>query len=205
KVNVRIVAATHRDLEGMVAAGTFREDLYYRLRGVTVEMPALRDRLGDMGELCNTLLGRISDERGDSPKRVGAPVLSMLQRHGWPGNIRELENVLRSAALFSEGEQLRVADFEAFSDSFGTKRTGAVPGSNIAAPAMMEDELYARIRSGENSLFEMKKLLERECIIRALSDAEGNITKAADLLGMKRPRLSQLVKQYGLESYKKVQ
>lgn len=205
KVNVRIVAATHRDLEGMVAAGTFREDLYYRLRGVTIEMPALRDRLGDMGELCHTLLGRIADERGESPKRVTSPVLSMLQRHGWPGNIRELENVLRSAALFSEGDQLRVADFEAFSGSFATNRHNRASGKSVAPPAMMEDELYARIRSGENSLFEMKKLLERECIIRALSDAEGNITKAAELLGMKRPRLSQLVKQYGLESYKKVQ
>lgn len=205
KVDVRIVAATHRDLESMVKDGTFREDLYYRLRGVTIEMPALRDRLTDMGELCSALLGRIAAERDTPPKQISLRVLNMLQQHQWPGNIRELENVLRSAALFSESDQLRVADFDAFSSSFSPNRVSSAPGKVSVTPRMMEDELYQRIRSGENSLFEMKKLLERECIIRALSDAEGNITKAAELLGMKRPRLSQLVKQYGLESYKKVQ
>jgi len=199
KVDVRIIAATHRDLEAMVADGSFREDLYYRLRGVSVEVPALRERQGDLGELCDRLLARIGEERGDPAKRVSRDAMSMLRRHRWPGNVRELENVLRSASLFAENDLLHPADFAAFSETFDLD----VEDDVVAAPAVpLEDAIYVRIREGDTSLLDMKKVIERECIVRALSESDGNITRAASLLGMKRPRLSQLVKQYGLAAKK---
>ncbi len=200
KVDVRIICATHRNLEAMVQDGSFREDLYYRLRGVSIDVAPLRDRIGDLPELAHHLLTRIAAERGDEPRQASPKVLEMLERHAWPGNVRELENVLRSATLFAEGAWLEPSDFAALGESFlPVEKPVEVPQSQS-----VEDSIYDRIRSGDNSLLEIKKVIERECIARALMDADGNITRAAELLGMKRPRLSQLVKQYSLGSYKKV-
>ncbi|WP_169791474.1 sigma 54-interacting transcriptional regulator [Sandaracinus amylolyticus] len=227
RVDVRIVAATHRDLERMVREGTFREDLYYRLRGVTLEMPPLRRRLDDLPELCGRLLQRIAEERDETAKRMSSAALDLLGGHRWPGNVRELENVLRSATLFADGEELVPEDFAAFADTFQapdpevatlraattTSAGGTSPGTmavlgsdsvrDDASSADGEDApiemlVYERVRGGATSLFEMKKMLERECIVRALEETNGNITRAAALLGMKRPRLSQLVKEYEL-------
>ncbi len=209
KVDVRIVAATHRDLEAMVREGTFREDLYYRLRGVMVEMPPLRERLDDLPLLCDHLLGRIAEERGEPIKRTSPEAIECLMRHRWPGNVRELENVLRSATLFADGSSLVPDDLRAFSESFQppTRAEGPATHPQMVPPAAVEQvplemQLYERVRNGETSLLEMKKIMERECIMRALGETEGNITRAAALLGMKRPRLSQLVKQYGLSKQK---
>jgi len=207
EVDVRIVAATHRDLEAMVREGTFREDLYYRLRGVMIEMPALRQRPDDLAELSDHLLGRIARERGDAKKRLSADAVKLLATHAWPGNVRELENVLRSATLFSDAPTLEPVHLDAFAAGFAAPpqhaaQPQAAPPFEVpsvgAEAADLEHLLYTRVRGGEFSLLEMKKTLERDCIVRAIAETDGNITQAASLLGMKRPRLSQLVKQYGL-------
>ncbi|MGE3631071.1 MAG: sigma 54-interacting transcriptional regulator [Sandaracinaceae bacterium] len=205
KVDVRIVAATHRDLEAMVRDGSFREDLYYRLRGVMVEMPPLRARLEDLPELCDHILHRIASERGEPARRMSPEALMCLAGHRWPGNVRELENVLRSATLFADGPTLVPSDFAAFAESFQPPEDVPARGTQAALvpgePARpLESLLYERVRDGTESLLEMKRVLERECILRALDETDGNITRAAQLLGMKRPRLSQLVKQYGLSA-----
>ncbi|HHH27244.1 MAG TPA: AAA family ATPase [Polyangiaceae bacterium] len=209
KVDVRIVAATHRDLEQMVADGSFREDLYYRLRGVMVEMPPLRQRLSDIPTLCRHLLARIAEERGEPAKRMSPEAIECLMRHRWPGNVRELENVLRSATLFADGSSLVPDDLRAFSESFQPPTPDDGPATHpehvpasAEAQVPLEMQLYDRVRNGDTTLLEMKKIMERECIVRALGETEGNITRAAALLGMKRPRLSQLVKQYGLGKQK---
>jgi DNA-binding NtrC family response regulator/tetratricopeptide (TPR) repeat protein len=201
RVDVRIVCATHRDLEKMVREGTFREDLYYRLRGVTVDMPPLRRRLSDLPVLAARLLGRIAEERGETPRTLSDAALALLAQHRWPGNIRELENVLRSATLFAEGAELDASDLAAFAESFLPAEARPEPATGTEGPrsaADIEHLVYERVRHGATSLFEMKKNLERECIVRALEETNGNITRAAALLGMKRPRLSQLVKEYEL-------
>ena len=233
RANVRIICATHRDLPGMVARGEFREDLYYRLRGVVIEVPSLRQRLADLPVIASSILDRIAAERGTAPKRLSAASLEGLARHGWPGNVRELENALRAAALFAEGDALELDDFT--SNVEGMRNLSAfippapvtLPGAALAAslpasgthdaPEAVDmtqasrnalssregpvsgsatDVAYAAVRSGL-SLSDLKRDIERECIARALAETGGNITRAAGLLGMKRPRLSQLVKQYG--------
>jgi transcriptional regulator with GAF, ATPase, and Fis domain/tetratricopeptide (TPR) repeat protein len=252
RANVRVVCATHRNLKALVARGEFREDLYYRLAGVTLEVPALRSRLSDVGALSDAILRRIAEERGGSVKRLSPLALSALRSHTWPGNIRELENGLRAASLFAEGDTLEASDFAENVESLrhiaevveaagaslpptsapvtmptGSSSVFPPPRSSVrsyppssagaegapsepmrsrpsidapsapAGPASAPEVAYAHVRSGV-SLHDMKRLIERECIVRALGEAGGNITKAATLLGMKRPRLSQLVKQYGL-------
>ncbi len=232
RANVRVVCATHRDLRGMVARGEFREDLYYRLRGVVLEVPALRLRLDDLPLVVGALLARIAVDRGEAPKRLAPAALAGLAAHAWPGNVRELDNALRAATVFAEGpvveledlaanveglRALRIAPPSAVSPHAGESGRGTehasspgMPSASVASPSADApsvagvgasvspvDVAYTHIRAGV-SLGEMKRMIERDCIARALAESGGNITRAAALLGMKRPRLSQLVKQYGL-------
>ena len=226
--NVRIVCATHRDLRAMVERGEFREDLYYRLRGITLEAPPLRARLGDLPRIAENLLARIAAERSEPVKSLAPEALELLGRHRWPGNVRELDNALRAASLFADGEAISARDLTDNVDDlhvFAASRARPGLASVSAMPALatpdsasvvedgdsMETDgplpqieatatavAYAQVRLGCVTLSDMKRQIERDCIARALAETKGNITRAAALLGMKRPRLSQLVKQYGL-------
>jgi DNA-binding NtrC family response regulator/tetratricopeptide (TPR) repeat protein len=229
RADVRIVCATHRDLKALVEAGLFREDLYYRLCGIVLQVPALRKRRSDIAPISTALLARIAEERGGAVKNLSQRALHALGTHTWPGNVRELENALRAASLFAEGHEIEIEDFSenveslrhlsessidvlppisvapVTSPSVGERvpsSTGAAlaqPPSVISAPSASSpsDVAYAAVRSGV-SLHDMKRSIERDCIARALTETSGNITRAAAVLGMKRPRLSQLVKQYEL-------
>jgi transcriptional regulator with GAF, ATPase, and Fis domain/tetratricopeptide (TPR) repeat protein len=231
RANVRVICATHRDLKAMVDRGEFREDLYYRLRGITLEVPALRARIADLPKIADHLLGRIAVERGDEQKSLAQDATELLQRHRWPGNIRELENVLRAVSLFAEGAAITASDLIENVDDLrslaqsgpssqppislrsvppppsttvyvdgagdeGDDSEGMLPDGEANATAVA----YHQVRQGAVSLSDMKRQIERDCIARALVETKGNITRAAALLGMKRPRLSQLVKQYGLSA-----
>jgi transcriptional regulator with GAF, ATPase, and Fis domain len=232
RANVRIICATHRDLKAMVERGEFREDLYYRLRGITLEVPALRARMGDIPRLAEHLLARIAVERGEDAKTLSQDALDLLMRHRWAGNVRELENALRAASLFAEASVITAQDLVDNVDDLRQVATqsnrppplaslhslGALPPlpdienepaaddgelPDAGAPLPMGEAgatavAYAQVRQGGCSLSDMKRQIERDCIARALAETKGNITRAAALLGMKRPRLSQLVKQYGL-------
>ncbi len=232
RANVRVICATHRDLRAMVERGEFREDLYYRLRQVALEVPALRNRMGDLPRIAEALLRRVSAERGEVAKTFTPDGLELLGRYKWPGNIRELENVIRAVTLFAESSQIGAADLVAnveelaglaqqsatsvfaqapvslaalrlveANDSSPTLPEVTEGGENAPLPEVESGATqvaYAQIRQGAVSLHDMKRQIERDCIARALAETSGNITKAAALLGMKRPRLSQLVKQYGL-------
>jgi DNA-binding NtrC family response regulator len=215
RTDVRIVCATHRDLKAMVAAGTFREDLYYRLCGITVEVPPLRRRIEDIEHLSSHLLGTIARERREPARILSPEALELLERHAWPGNVRELENALRASSLFAEGDVISVADVAEQIRASGHPPQVVPPGVSEEGSDAEDDEIgripvrtgceaeatrvaYEEIRSRGTSLSDLKRQIERDCIERALVETRGNITKAAALLGMKRPRLSQLVKQYGL-------
>ncbi|WP_156041616.1 sigma 54-interacting transcriptional regulator [Chondromyces apiculatus] len=221
RANCRIVCATHRDLRAMVARGEFREDLYYRLRQVVLEVAPLRQRIGDLPLIAAEILTRIARERGNVPKRLSDDATAALSTYAWPGNVRELENALRAAALFAEGNVIELADITANVDDLRGLAAAAplaepsagaasLRGGDTAIPSAPPssdprpsdpgrtpvEAAYAHVRAGV-SLSDMKREIERECIARALTESNGNITRAATLLGMKRPRLSQLVKQYG--------
>jgi transcriptional regulator with GAF, ATPase, and Fis domain/tetratricopeptide (TPR) repeat protein len=248
RANVRIVCATHRDLKSMVERGEFREDLYYRLRGITLEVPALRQRIGDLPRISENLLARIAFERGETVKTLAPAAIELLGRHRWSGNVRELENALRAASLFAETDVITARDLTDNVEDLGhlgqsrarlessgsSDRLVAVrlhddvppaapstivdldastPSSedadDVAVQSFEDGDLpaseagptaiaYACVRQGSVSLSDLKRQIERDCIARALAETKGNITRAATLLGMKRPRLSQLVKQYGL-------
>jgi len=192
-VDVRIICATHRDLEQMVAAGEFREDLYYRLKGIPIDLPPLRERGEDVLKIASRLLERIAKERCLQPKTLSPAAAEMLCAYRWPGNVRELENVLRSVSLFAEHNEMRREDFADYQEISGSTVELA---SN--SPLSLDDSAYQYVRDG-STLKELKKQIEVACIQRALSESNHNITKAAAMLGMKRPRLSQLVKEYGID------
>jgi transcriptional regulator with GAF, ATPase, and Fis domain len=201
RVDVRIICATNRNLEEMVARGAFREDLYYRLNGMRLEVPPLRERIEDLPLIIDHVLGRIAQERSAPRKRLSATAEELLSRYGWPGNVRELENVLRSATLFADVELLGPDAFADFSELARLAAEGqSDKGASAAGPTEGGQALgpYLQVRSLGWSLKEYKKHIEVECITSALAEASGNITRAAELLGMKRPRLSQLIKEHGI-------
>ncbi|MDF1563805.1 MAG: sigma 54-interacting transcriptional regulator [Deltaproteobacteria bacterium] len=199
-VDVRLVCATHRDLEGMMARGEFREDLYYRLKGAMLELPSLRERSGDLPALVAHFLQKLARERGEPVLQVAPEVMNAISAHPWPGNIRELENVVRSLALFAEGETIDLAALEHHPDllaALGAAGVELSPASPSAAPAVTSGggpvDFFGEVKARGLSLKELKAEVERTCIEQALAEADGNISEAARLLGMKRSRLSQIV------------
>ena len=207
KVDVRVICATNRDLEGMVARGEFREDLYYRLRGVQLRLPALRERAADIITLAHHFLEEACQgmERSLS---LTPRALELLSRAPWPGNIRELKNVIRSAALLSDGDQLDLEDLAEYPE------LASLAQGEQAAPGLLAEQVedggashpeerasatyYQQVLSSGLSLREFKLRVELQCIEAALNETGGNITRAAKLLGIKRPRLSQIIKEHGL-------
>jgi sigma-54 specific flagellar transcriptional regulator A len=222
-VDVRLICATNRDLAALVSEGSFREDLYYRLKGITLQMPPLRERPEDIELLAQHFLDRDARSTHCATKTLSKDALDVLLDHAWPGNVRELENVIRSVAIMVDGPEITAEAIVAHSDIGGFQRPSSPPVSCSEAtvssvePAPTaptesppieidgDDELdgpskstYDEVIDGELSLREWQKELERGCIEKALERTGWNITQAAKLLGMKRPRLSQLVKEHGL-------
>jgi transcriptional regulator with GAF, ATPase, and Fis domain len=234
KLEARVVCATNRNLAQMVRDGTFREDLYYRLKGLAVDLPPLRERPEDIESLAGSFLERYALESGSASKVFSREAVAMMMRYAWPGNIRELENVVRSVALFADTPVIAPHHFdeyrELFEDSpaFGgppaieaeAPRVESLPvRAAVEAPRALEalrapppvvvpapsaaDEARAAadndasmlspIFHGGVPLAELKKKIQVEAIARALKLSRGNITKAAEILGMKRPRLSQII------------
>jgi DNA-binding NtrC family response regulator len=212
KVDVRVICATNRDLEKLIASGQFRADLYYRLKGVMLELPPLRTRGDDVVLLAKHFLARAAKDRGETPLRLSPEAQSLLCRHSWPGNVRELENVVASAAIFAEGSIVGLESFShvaelralmpdgptpdssatavmAESDDFDVSSPGAPP---VAQPGKPID-FYELARQSGLSLRDLRHQIEMQCIKRALVEANGNISEAARLLMMKRSRLSQIV------------
>ena len=206
RVDVRIVCATNRNLESMVTAGRFREDLYYRLKGIEIDLPPLRQRPGDIPDLARFFLLRVAEERGTSGKQLTPGAIEALRRYPWPGNIRELENVVRSVTLFTDGEEIDVKHLTEYLGAAAIRPAPAVRDASPPEPAQTTVTTapttvagYYETLSGSGlSLRELKRQIELECITRALAEAGGNITRAAEKLGMKRPRLSQLLKEHGM-------
>jgi transcriptional regulator with PAS, ATPase and Fis domain len=170
KVNVRVIAATSRDLKAMVAEGRFREDLYYRLSVLPVRLPALRERLSDLEALAESLLESIAARTGMPQRELTSSALATLALHRWPGNIRELRNALEQAAMLTDHPRLGAEDF-----------AQVLPGAAVPAEAAKAGPL--------RPLPQLIAELERNSIQSALVATGGNKVSAARLLGISRATL----------------
>jgi two-component system NtrC family response regulator len=168
RVDARVITATNRDLKQAMKAGTFREDLYFRLAVVTIHMPLLRDREGDLLLLAKAFLTRYSEENrrkiiGFTPQAIRA-----IQNYSWPGNVRELENRVKRAVIMAEGNKITPADLELGSQT---------------------------VRDEYMNLKEAREALEKEMILKALYKNKDNVTRAAEALGISRPTLYELMEK----------
>ena len=195
-VDVRIIAATSRDLPAMVAAGSFRADLYYRLNVLPIRLPALRERIADLEALVETLADDIARRSGLAHKSVSADALDLLARHPWPGNIRELRNVLEQATLMTDDPLLTArhfgglmvgADMPVLAEGVGMASGAppAVPAADAAARVPLGDAAIAHIKPLPQAVAE----LEARAIQQALAATGGNKLAASRLLGIARATL----------------
>jgi two-component system response regulator AtoC len=211
-LDVRFVAATNRDLEVEVARGVFRQDLFFRLNGITVVIPPLRERRSEIEKLAHTFLATASRDRKQVP-RLSADALQILQAYSWPGNIRELRNVIERAALLStDGEiaprHLPTEKINAPVTARASSRVSLPPRppllSGVAAPATFGDnatDSWPIIREGQTSTPGLKgelEALERQRILDALERCAWNQTKAARMLELPRGQLMARLDQYGI-------
>ena len=194
-VDVRVLCATGRNLEERLSAGRFREDLYYRLKGVVLELPPLRERREDIPALAEHFLARLRAQNGAGPLRFSPEALALLASWSWPGNVRELENLVAAVAIFAEGETVGLPAFELHGEFLRAVRA-AEPAGGARGAAPQETgpvDFYALAQARGIGVRELRHELELQMIGRALSEAKGNISEAARLLQMKRSRLSQIV------------
>jgi Nif-specific regulatory protein len=177
-VDTRIVAATNRNLTDSVRAGKFREDLFYRLTVVTVELPPLRDRREDILVLAEHFLKQFCANAGRKPLKLSAEARRKLEQHNWPGNVRELRNLLERVAYLCAGDRVDVNDL-----------------AIIARPSARDDDPYAEL-----TLRDATEQFQRNHIERAIQRARRNLSEAAKLLGLHRPNLYRKMKDLGMET-----
>jgi DNA-binding NtrC family response regulator len=187
-VDVRVVAATHRDLQAEVAAGRFREDLYYRLNVVQLDLPPLRERREDIGLLASYFLDRVSRRDGRGSLKFSPDAEALLDRYDYPGNVRELENAIQHAVAVSEGDVIRAGDLPA-----ALRAPRLLPRQGTPEAAGVPPARPRETHQGW-SLAEV----EREHIQRVLALHSGNATTAARQLGISRTTLWRKLKEYGL-------
>jgi DNA-binding NtrC family response regulator len=196
KVDVRLVAATNRDLAADAKAGTFREDLYYRLAVVELVVPPLRDRRDDIPPLAAEFARFYGEKFGMGPLRLEPTLVEALAREAWPGNVRQLENTVARLAALSTGGRIGLAEWR------GEDTSGSfAPVSPSAAPVSAADEDRGDFEIGP-SLKEQVEAFERSVIVRALDTADGNQSEAARRLGTSRVTLIDKLKKYGLSAKK---
>jgi two-component system, NtrC family, response regulator AtoC len=181
-IKARILAATNRDLQTEVAVGRFREDLYQRLKVVTLELPPLRDRPEDLPSLVEHLLMKINQRLHKNLRRVPRDVLEKLQRRAWPGNVRELENVLTRAAVLSQGDMLLEEHLI----------------EQASSPSRSAPQPVSQAKTATSDRIQTLDEVEREHIERVWAFTNGHRGKTCQLLGISRPTLERKLRKYGL-------
>ena len=175
-VDTRIVCATHQNLEAMIADGRFREDLYYRLAEIVVTIPSLAERSGDAVLLARHFVNRYGRELNPGSQSLSADAIEAIDAHLWPGNVRELENRVKRAVIMADGKSVTAADLDL-----------------QAKAAASEDSMAINLRAA-------REVADRKAIRQAMSRTDNNISGAAKLLGISRPTLYDLLKQYRLQA-----
>jgi len=171
-VDVRIVCATHQSLKDRMEQGAFREDLYYRLAEIVIEIPPLRARHGDAALLAHVFVRKFAEEQRRGMMTLMPDALEAIDAFAWPGNVRELENVMKRAVIMAEGNAITADDV-------------GLAGPNDAADTL--------------NLRQVREHAERNAVLRVLGRVNGNLSKAADLLGVSRPTLYDLMHRFGLK------
>ena len=170
-VDVRIVCATHQNLKDLAAAGRFREDLYYRLSEIVVTIPPLRDRVGDAALLAHFFKNKFSQKEGRSSLNFSAEALDQVEAYAWPGNVREMENCIKRAVIMVDGSQIGPDDL------------------GLNAVPLIDEPLNLR---------QVRDEAEQRAIVKALARVDGNVAKAAELLGISRPTLYDLMTRHNV-------
>jgi two-component system response regulator AtoC len=183
KLDAGVVAATHRDLKKEVAAGRFREDLYYRLHVVTLKLPALRERRDDIPLLVSHFLTRFNQQFGRALEGIDGEAMALLTAYDWPGNVRELKNVLERLVILGTDDRIIAADLPA-----------EIRFSSISAPSAPSGTFTFALPEGGVEL----ERIERELVVQALARTQGNQTAAAKLLGISRFQLRNRIEKFAL-------
>ncbi len=174
-VDVRVVCATHQDLQGKIAEGTFREDLFYRISEIAINLPPLREREGDELLLAKFFFERYRAQYKSKSRGLSPEAMQAIERYRWPGNVRELESAIKRAVIMSEGRYVSAADL------------GLLLDDSTAA----DDPLL--------SLREAREIAEKTAIVRVLTVLNENVSQASEVLGVSRPTLYGLMEKYGLK------
>ena len=197
KVNVRILAATNKNLEREVEAGRFRQDLYYRLKIISIHMPPLRERLDDVPSLVNYFVGRFVDEYAKPIRFVSDAVMARLRSHPWPGNVRELENCMRRGVLTCKGDVLLPEHVRLGDDA---DAAAAAPGEGDSNPSLRQriEALVAEVLrvAGPDVHANVIDMVEEALIMRALQECGHNQVHTARMLGISRNTLRHRIKKY---------
>jgi two-component system, NtrC family, nitrogen regulation response regulator GlnG len=198
-VNVRLLAATHQNLQTKIKKGEFREDLYYRLNVIPVHIPPLRERRDDIKELAESLLHLSADELGMPPPILLDDALELLKRHDWPGNVRELRNVMRRLAVLTPGATINLSDVALALGNDGNTDQESESLPNAVARTMRE---YVNRLGYAKAIDLHKHLLEQvepPLLILAMEQCHGNQLKVSDMLGLNRNTVRKLLRKYNID------
>ncbi|HSI23397.1 MAG TPA: PEP-CTERM-box response regulator transcription factor [Methylophilaceae bacterium] len=171
-VDVRVVCATHQNLQELIAEKRFREDLYYRLSEIVISIPPLRDRAGDAALLAHHFKNKFGAQEGAYSLGFSAEALALIESYPWPGNVREMENCIKRAVIMAEGPQINAED--------------------LGLPTVSAPEMPINLR-------QVRDEAEYKALVKALARVDGNILKAAELLGVSRPTLYDLMSRHGIK------
>jgi nitrogen regulation protein NR(I) len=209
-VDVRVIAATNKPLEQAVASREFREDLFYRLNVVRVQMPPLRERRSDIRLLVNYFLKKFSREAGQKPRSIATDALAALENYRWPGNVRELENVIERALVVAKGDAILLSDLPAeltgatgvIAAALATDTASgalAVPAAGVTAETLptLARQLFKWAR--ESSSLKVIPAVERELIVQAMQETGGNQVQAAKILGITRATLRKRLEKFKIK------
>ncbi|MBJ6762626.1 sigma-54-dependent Fis family transcriptional regulator [Myxococcaceae bacterium JPH2] len=192
RVDVRLVAATNRDLQAEIEAGRFRKDLYYRLAVVPIVLPALRERRSDIPMLAQHFVDKYNRRLNKKIEGIADDALALLQTYAWPGNIRELENLIERVLLFADGPLITAKDLP----------EPVRQGTSMTAGAGTSSSATLEVPTGEVGLKDIVRMkaaeLERDLIVKKLDETGGNVTRAARLLQISRKSLQTKMKEFGL-------
>jgi two-component system nitrogen regulation response regulator NtrX len=187
KVDVRVLAATNKDLPAEIRDGRFREDLYFRLNVIPIFVPPLRDRPEDIPLLADHFMALMAAEYGRRPKRLAPEAVARLQHYPWPGNVRELRNTIERLIIMVAGDTITAQDLAFLGGDDGTFLGPGATDTDQRGP-----------RSGLGRLAEARDQFEKDFILRALAAAHGNMSKTAEMLGVERSNLYKKMKAFGI-------